>query len=742
MENIYLIMVVFLFILAISDLVVGVSNDAVNFLNSAIGAKVATFKTIIFIAALGVLIGATFSSGMMEVARKGIFHPAEFYFHEILLIFLAVMITDVLLLDMFNTFGLPTSTTVSIVFELLGASVGISIIKIARATTEASIYDYINTDKAVTIIAGILLSVIISFTLGAIVQYFSRLLFTFNFKRKLKYFGSLYGGLAIAAITYFILVKGAKSASFITAQTLDYIDNNATSIILFSFIGWAIILQVLTWLFRINVLKFIVLIGTFALAMAFAGNDLVNFIGVPLAGLASYLDFTSQTGADPDFFLMSSLQGKVKTPTYLLLIAGIIMVLTLWFNKKARSVIKTTVDLSRQSEGTERFGSSVFSRGIVKFFIVVNNAIMAIIPRALQNKIAKQFITSPETEAEIKSDKASFDLVRASVNLVVASVIISFATSLTLPLSTTYVAFMVAMGSSLSDKAWGRESAVYRVTGVLSVIGGWFLTAFAAFVASMAMALIFFYGGLVSIVIMMLIGAFFVIRTQTIHKKRVKDEQIAELSQDIKSKTLPEGSADNITLTLNQISDIFGNTIDSLVAENLKGLRKAKKEIIEVNKFTRNLKSNINNTVSQLNEDALLNGFYYVQVLDYLREIVNACYFVTLPSFDHVANNHKGFNKEQEKELINIKEQLQTLIGGCAKIISTCNFQTTDQVDHIQKELIDHINKFRKNQIIRIKDHKTGTKGSMLFLNILQETKNIALYSDNIVEAQENLIIH
>ena len=742
MDTIYLVMVIFLFMLAISDLIVGVSNDAVNFLNSAIGAKVASFKTIMVIAAIGVLVGATFSSGMMEVARKGIFHPSAFYFHEILLIFLAVMITDVLLLDMFNTFGLPTSTTVSIVFELLGASVGISIIKLYSATADASIYDYINTDKALAIVAGILLSVIVAFTLGAVIQYLSRLLFSFNFEKKLKYFGSVYGGIAFAAITYFILVKGAKSASFITPETLNFIKFNSALLIVISFAGWSIILQLLTWLFRINVLKLVVLVGTFALAMAFAGNDLVNFIGVPLAGLSSYLDFTSNPGADPDFYLMTSLQGKVQTPTFLLLIAGLIMVLTLWFNKKARSVVKTTVDLSRQSEGTERFKSSAISRGIVSFFMTMNKGIMIITPYKVQTTIQKQFVADEETELEIKNNKASFDLVRASVNLVVASIIISFATSLTLPLSTTYVAFMVAMGSSLSDKAWGRESAVYRVTGVLSVIGGWFMTALVAFTVALIMALIFNFGGLIAIIIMMVLAAFFVIRTHTIHKRRVKDEQIAESSQELKGKSITELCAENVSDTLTKIDEIYSKTINYLIHENLSGLKKTKKKIIEVNKYTSSLKNNLNNTVSQLSENDLQSSFYYIQVLDYLREVVNAALFITKPAYEHVANNHRGFNNEQISELETLKSELHKLIIGSIEMISHNKFDKTDQVDSIQKELILQINKFRKNQILRIRNRKTGTKSSMLFLNLLQESKNIALYTDNIVEAQENLSIH
>ncbi|MCD4744752.1 MAG: inorganic phosphate transporter, partial [Bacteroidales bacterium] len=457
MNNIYLILIIVLFALAISDLIVGVSNDAVNFLNSAIGSKVAPFNVIMIIAALGILVGATFSGGMMEIARKGIFHPEHFYFSEIMIIFLAVMITDVILLDTFNTFGMPTSTTVSIVFELLGAAVAVSIIKITNSPDALELSEYINTAKALAIITGILLSVVLAFSIGAIIQYLVRILFSFDYKKNLKYFGAIWGGIAITAITYFILIKGAKGASFMSDDAKQLIRENTLTIIGVSFFAWTIILLLLTWVSKINILKLIVLVGTFALAMAFAGNDLVNFIGVPLAGYESFKEFIANPAADPNMFPMLKLAGKVKTPTLFLIIAGLIMAVTLWLSRKARTVTETEIGLSRQDVGQERFGSSYFARSIVRNTRSFATRLNFLIPKSITNKIDKQFDQTvyKQKQKALGANAPAFDMVRASVNLVVASILISFATSLKLPLSTTYVTFMVAMGTSLSDRAWG-----------------------------------------------------------------------------------------------------------------------------------------------------------------------------------------------------------------------------------------------------------------------------------------------
>ena len=501
--ELYIGVVGFLFILAIVDLMVGVSNDAVNFLNSAIGSKVAPRWIIMAIASVGIMAGVTFSSGMMEVARKGIFHPDQFIMTELLVIFLAVMLTDVILLDLYNTFGLPTSTTVSIVFELLGAAVAVSLLKIYHSTGNfAELTNYINTGKALAIISGILLSIVVAFTAGAIIQFLTRFLFTFDFAKRLARYGAVWGAMALTTITYFILIKGSKGASFMSEDVVFWIKTNTQLILFLNLVFWAIVLQLLMLFTKTNILKMIILVGTGALAMAFAANDLVNFIGVPLAGLNSFLLAINGTG-DPLNANMQALAGKVQTPTYMLLIAGAIMVVTLWFSKKAKSVTKTEVALGRQSEdGDERFDSTPLSRAIVRMVLSLSKMTDQILPGTLKNKISHRFDQSVLKNDSTSKEIPSFDLLRASVNLVVASACISFATSLKLPLSTTYVTFMVAMGTSLSDKAWGRESAVYRVTGVLTVIGGWFFTALMASTVAMTFATLIYLFKLPAIIIL------------------------------------------------------------------------------------------------------------------------------------------------------------------------------------------------------------------------------------------------
>ena len=498
METFYLLLVIFLFLLAIVDLSVGVSNDAVNFLNSAIGSKAASFKVILVIAALGVFLGASLSNGMMDIARHGIYQPQHFYFSEIMCILAAVMLTDVVLLDIFNSLGMPTSTTVSMVFELVGGTVAISLIKIADSDGLLQLGDLLNTEKAFTVILGIFLSVAIAFFFGTIVQYISRLIFTFNYQKNSKYFIGLFGGIAATSILYFMLIKGLKDSSFMNAELKAQIHDYTGMIVGCSLIGFTILMQVLYWL-KVNVFKVVILMGTFALALAFAGNDLVNFIGVPLAGYSSYMDLMAQNGTTTtDTFLMTSLQESAHTPWYFLIGSGVIMVVSLATSKKAQNVVKTSLDLSRQSEGEESFGTSPVARVLVRRSTSIANTILQVIPTPV-----KQWVDSRFNQQEmIMEDQASFDLVRASVNVVLSGLLIAVGTSLKLPLSTTYVAFMVAMGSSLADRAWGRESAVYRITGVLSVIGGWFITAGAAFTICFLVALLIYAGGIPALVCM------------------------------------------------------------------------------------------------------------------------------------------------------------------------------------------------------------------------------------------------
>ncbi|NQT77216.1 MAG: inorganic phosphate transporter [Bacteroidetes bacterium] len=749
-DSFYLILVIVLFGLAISDLIVGVSNDAVNFLNSAIGAKAAPFKVIMLVAALGVIVGATFSSGLMEVARKGIFHPGQFYFSEIMIIFLAVMITDVILLDAFNTFGLPTSTTVSIVFELLGAAVVISLLKIYASTeTIADLGNYINSSNALMIIFGILLSVGVAFTIGAIVQYIARLAFTFNYKKNLKYFGALWGGIAITVITYFMLIKGAKGASFMDQAVKEWIATNAWMIVLASFIGWTLILQILTIIYkRLDVLKIIVLVGTFALAMAFAGNDLVNFIGVPLAGYESFLAFQENPGADPNLLAMTKLSGPIRTNTYMLLIAGLIMVITLYKSRKARSVVKTSLDLSRQDEGSERFSSTMFSRVLVRQTRTMAMGVGFIIPDKVKRGIESRFDLEKFKDSNIeqqKKDATSFDMIRASVNLVVASILIAFGTSLKLPLSTTYVTFMVVMGTSLADGAWGRESAVYRVTGVLSVIGGWFLTALSAFTVSFILAMIIYFGGQPAIIFLILLAAFVVFRTHLFHKKREAKKTAREKSINIEDKINGKNIVDKCSITVSEILEevpkTFISVIKGLANEDLKKLRKQSREASILNKKAKFLKDNLHLTIDKLEEDSIETGHFYVQVLDFLREITRSVYFISKSALTHIDNNHKGLLPDQVEELNQLNTRIAKLYEEILLYIREHRYSEIDSIIEKQSELLSMIDQVNKKQIKRIKNHEAGTKNSLMYLGMLAEMKNILFYTINLVKSQRDFIL-
>jgi len=743
MESIYLLIVIVLVVLAVSDLVVGVSNDAVNFLNSAIGAKAAPVMVIMIIASIGIVVGATFSSGLMEVARKGIFHPDQFFFSEIMIIFLAVMLTDIILLDFFNTFGLPTSTTVSIVFELLGAAVAVSLIKIAGNNESlAELGTYINSEKALAIISGILLSVFIAFLVGAIVQFITRVVFTFQYEKKLKFFGSIWGGLCITAITYFILIKGAKGSSIISPEMVDWIKSHTVLIIAYCFVSWTIILQFLSWTFKLSIPKFIILVGTFALAMAFAGNDLVNFIGVPLAGLEAYKEYLSVGHAH---FPMVALTEKIQTPTFLLLAAGAIMTLTLWLSKKAMSVTRTELSLARQKEGEERFGSTFLSRSIVKFSVSVNSGISKVIPSRVLKALDKRFAT-PKFDRGTK-DSASFDLLRASSNLTVASILIAFATSLKLPLSTTYVTFMTAMGTSLADRAWGRESAVYRVTGVFTVIGGWFMTAITAFTVAALFAVLIHYTGYIGIIILVLLAVGLVVRTHIFFKKKEKEfskKEAEAIDEDLilNGESIISRCSATVSETIKVIPVILNDSFNGLTAEDLKKLRKVAKKVKEVNKQSKYLKDNLHSTIAKLEEDSIETGHYYVQVLDYLREIAHCLTYITQPIVDHVDNNHKQITEDQTEDLLMLRKAISKLVSDILDIVKSEDFTNVEEVLNNQQLLLETIEKLKKKQIKRIKNNEVGTRNSILFLGILEEVKNLTLYLGNLLKSHRDFIIY
>lgn len=739
MEAYYILIVGVLFLLAISDLIVGVSNDAVNFLNSAIGSKAAPFKTILAIAAVGVLVGAVFSNGMMEVARKGIFNPEMFAFSHIMVIFLAVMLTDILLLDFFNTIGLPTSTTVSIVFEILGAAVAISIFKIRQAgeTLVNNLGDHINTERAVVIIVGIFLSVVIAFTVGMIIQWIVRLAFSFNLKKTTKFWSGIWGGFAITAILYFLLMKGAKGSTLVTADMLQFIQEHTARILLISFAGWTILFQLLLSFSRFNVLKITVLVGTFALAMAFAGNDLVNFIGVPLAGFESFKAFILAGSGTPDGFMMEALKAPVDTPIYFLIAAGLIMVFTLRFSKKARSVTATTIDLSRQGEGSERFASSSLSRFIVRRAVELSNGIGKIAPSR-----ATQFVNSRFSAVEIQDDrekKLAFDLVRASVNLVVASILISIGTSLKLPLSTTYVTFMVAMGTSLSDGAWGRESAVYRITGVLTVIGGWFFTAFSAFSAAFLIATIIFFGKLPVILILIAIAIFILIRTHAFHRKRMEKEELLDTEMITASYEVLNGCSDEVRSTIAQTSKILYETYANFSKEKHKELKKLRKDSKHLGKRIKEIREEIPVTLKKFEEKELSSGPYYVQVVDYMKEMCNSLIHIVQPAYDHLDNNH-SLDKEQSNQLKEFNEKVREFFDFLIDLIKNRQFEKLNEIAERRDALIEMSNDILLNRIKILKKTQKGVKVSVTYIEMLSETKNLLLTAVQLVRADISML--
>jgi phosphate/sulfate permease len=744
MDTIYLILVIFLFFLALSDLVVGVANDAVNFLNSAVGSRASTFKVIMAVAALGVLIGATFSSGMMEVARKGIFNPQFFYFDEIIILFLAVMLTDVLLLDAFNTFGLPTSTTVSIVFELLGAAVAVALIKVYNDPDALPLYEYINSARALGIISGILLSIVIAFTFGAIIQYLSRLLFSFDFERRMRRYGALWGGLAVSIILYFILVKGIEGASFLSEEDMVFISDNSMNILLLSFAGTTLILQILIWVARVNILKFIVLFGTFALAMAFAGNDLVNFIGVPLAGYNAYLLFVENGGAAGGGLLMEGLAGKVPTPTLLLVLSGLVMVITLYTSRKARSVIKTSLDLGRQDSGYERFPSSMLSRSIVRNFMGMAQWVDQKLPGRLKRNIAMRFDQKPfaEMQSKLGTEAPVFDLIRASVTLVVSSSLIAFGTALKLPLSTTYVTFMVFMGASLADGAWGRESAVYRITGVFSVIGGWFFTAFSAFTISFILAAIIYFGGIIAMGVLVLLSGILIYRSHRLHNKRVEEE--AEHIKSLASTSVTKGAiVDTCSASLIDVLEEFGKLMDDnlkgLASEDLQKLKGAQKKLDQLYRKIEKLKGQSGAILEHISEDALSAGYHYTLVTDYMLQMAQSLRNIVKPSYNHIDNNHKPLTKAQREELKAVQEILKARLEF-ALLGARRQSPEPDVVYPDFQMLLKAIRFARKNQIKRIKNHEIGTRNSVLFLNLLSEYRNLGLFTDRMIAVFSDMV--
>lgn len=743
METFYLFLIIFLFVLAVFDLSVGVSNDAVNFMNSAIGSKAASFKVIMVIAAIGIFVGASLSNGMMDIARHGIYQPQHFYFSEIMCILLAVMLTDVVLLDIFNSLGMPTSTTVSLVFELLGGTVAISLIKIANSNGALQLGDLLNTDKAFTVILAIFLSVAIAFFFGAIVQYISRLIFTFNYKKHMNYFIGLFGGLAATSILYFMLIKGLKESSFMEGDLKTMIYSNTDTIVWGALIFFTLLMQVLHWL-KVNVFKVVILLGTFALALAFAGNDLVNFIGVPLAGYSSYMDLMAQGGTTTtDTFLMESLLEPAKTPWYFLVGSGLVMVIALATSKKAQAVIKTSVDLARQSDGNENFGTSPVARVLVRTCNNASNTILSVVPLRVKDWIDSRF----NNNEIILEDKASFDLVRASVNVVLSGLLIALGTSLKLPLSTTYVAFMVAMGSSLADRAWRRESAVYRITGVLSVIGGWFITAGAAFTICFLVALLIHVGGIAAMAAMVGLAIYMLIRNQILYKKKMKKEAMQEEVDSTISKLretkdkrealslFREHSRDELCDVLNFASDTFNRSVHGFMDENLRELRKVMSAIEEKKSYLKQVKRVGTLGVTQLEHDiAIDKGLYYYQGNDFASEIVFSIRRLTEPGKEHVDNHFSPLCEVQKEDFGKMTDEIVSFLNRSSVMIESNDYHRMDDLIAESVDLTAKLTLLKKEELKRIQGQSGSTKVSMVYLNMVQEAQNVVSFTANLLK--------
>lgn len=731
METIYLAIVVFLLCLAVFDLFVGVSNDAVNFLNSAIGAKVAKFRTVLIVASAGVAIGAVMSSGMMDVARHGIMQPANFSFYDVMTIFLAVMVTDVIVLDMFNTLGMPTSTTVSLVFELLGGTFVLATIKIAADPT-LGFADLLNTDKALSVIVAIFVSVAIAFFFGMIVQWLSRIVFTFNYKKHSRYSIALFGGIAFTALSYFIFLKGLGKSRFIAEDVRTWIDSNISLLLLYTFIGSTIMMQVLHML-RVNVFKFIVLMGTFALAMAFAGNDLVNFIGVPLAGMDSFRDYMANSnGIGARDFMMTSLMESAQTPSIYLLAAGVVMIAAMATSKKARNVIKTSVDLSRQDEGDEMFGSSRAARSIVRVTQDGNGWVMQYMPKSISRWIDSRF---NKQEAEL-NDGAAFDVVRAAINLVLASMLITIGTNYKLPLSTTYVTFMVAMGSSLADRAWSRESAVFRVTGVISVIGGWFITAAVAFGACALVCLIMFYGGILAKILFMVLVVALLIKSNRKYANKEKEGEKEDVFRLMMRTRDPEIVLDLLMKHVSRTQsfmtrfaiDEFNNIIDGLENERTRTLRKVSNELSKekdmLKKFRRQELLALKRVPTEI---AIERNTWFHLGINSSEQYIYCLRRILEPIKEHVDNNFNPIPQVYINEFRPLRATINDLMQQTETQISTCRFEhyrdtlaladkCKDELSIVRKRHIDRITEMKDNNLLQV---------SLVYLNLLQESQQL-----------------
>ncbi len=732
MSEIYTFIVGILGILAVSGLFVGVTNDAVNFLNSAIGSKAAPMRIILAVASLGIIVGVVTSSGMMEVARSGMFNPGLFTFHEVMMLYLGVMFANVILLDLYNSWGLPTSTTVSLIFCLLGSAIAVSIYKISNDPTQGivSLGQYINTSRAMGIVSAILLSVVIAFTCGTIIMYISRVIFSFRYTALFHRYGSLWCGASLTAIVYFAVFKGLKSILDGHAF-IEWID---THLLLAIFLCWIVCSLALFFIQRlkINILRITILSGTFALALAFAGNDLVNFIGVPVAGFDAYSIARHSGDAS---MLMEPLNENVPANFLILLSAGAIMILTLWTSKKAMHVTETELSLSAQGdEGQEQYGSSLFSRTIVRAAININAGVERIIPQRLRKAISRRF----EYE-DVEHSGAPYDMIRATVNLTTSALLIAMATSLKLPLSTTYVCFMVAMGSSLADRAWGRESAVYRISGVMTVVAGWFITALGGFFIALVVGFALIYGGIPAFIVITLLCGWMLIHSNFLKKDKTNatERQQIKTNEDIITDLRNE-----VCSTMESATRIYDRTLIAVFKENRKVLRDMVKESNDLFYHSRERKYSLLPTLKKLQGEDVNTAHYYVQVVDYLNEMTKALMHITRPAFEHIDNNHEGMSMDQTRDLMSINDDVESIYRRINQMLREGDFSEIETVLTMRDQLFESIAEAIKSELTRINEAKSNTKASMLYLTILTETKNMVLQSRNLLKSQQYFLRH
>ena len=744
MDFFYLGILVFLIVLATFDLSVGVANDAVNFLSPAVGAKAAKFRIILLVAAIGIFVGASTSSGMMDIARHGILNPLYYTLDDVMCIFLGVAATDVILLDIFNTLGMPTSTTVSMVFGLLGGSTALAMSKmLGSGYTYAEL---INTDKALSVIIGIFLSVAIAFVVGLIVMWITRLVFTFHYKKHLRWSIALFGGLSVTSIFYFLLVSGLKNSTLLTAigWTPDWIDAHRATILLSCVVGFSVLMEVLH-LFKVNIFRIVVLFGTFALAMAFAGNDLVNFIGTPLAGLESFLDFTANgNGTAASQYTVSVLAGESHLPGkhWFLIGAGVIMTVAICTSKKAQKVVETTVNLSRQDEGEEVFSSSKIARRTVRAVLSATSFVGRFVPAGMARWIDSRF-SQDSVELE---EGAAFDQVRASVNLVLAGLLIVVGTTLQLPLSTTYVAFMVAMGSSLADRAWGRETAVYRITGVITVIGGWFITAGAAFIVSYLIASINHFGGFIAMILVMCVVAAVVISNNRRFKQKKEQDNVDTLFRQLvrshdKEETwqlllehVRRTQGDILTFTRNT----FRSITQGLMHENMKELRAATQAIDDEKALWKRYRRK--EILGMRKIDYLLavekNTWFHLgcnsatQIIYGLKRMLEPC-------VEHVDNNFKPLPQDYVDELIPVCNDVDRFLESAYQMITEGDFKNVDELLVEGNAVKSRISQIRHSQQDRIQREDSNIKLALLYLSTLQETQELVSISRHLLRASK-----